>query len=231
MNTATMEDMTFTQRLATVAALVLGIPDALRRAWDRRQELAPVWGRYFMTFMLGALFGVLILRGQHAYLTRDEPIITAAERRAGVQTVADPAPVEEPEDVDEQAQAAAIAEAAARREAEAMARVLYGMARYRSREAQEAICWCVLNRVESTLFPDSVEAVCSQPVQWMGYSAKNPVTQELYDVAYEVLQTWKGGGIRPMPQDYLYLSWSETEIVLRTSFNETSRTHYWHAAG
>ena len=65
----------------------------------------------------------------------------------------------------------------------------------------------------------------------MGYSGKNPVTQELYDVAMEVLTTWKDHGIRPMPQDYLYLSWSETEIVLRTSFNETARTHYWHAAG
>ena len=231
MNTATMEDMSFTQQLATMAALILGIPDALRRTWQRRRELAPVWGRYFLTFMLGALFGVLLLRGQHAYLTRDEPIITAADRRAGVQTVTVEEPAEEPEAVDEQAQAAAIEEAAAHREAEAMARVLYGMARYRSREAQEAICWCVLNRVESTLFPDSVEAVCSQPVQWMGYSAQNPVTQELYNVAYEVLQTWKNGGIRPMPQDYLYLSWSETEIVLRTSFNETARTHYWHAAG
>lgn len=231
MNTATMEDMSFTQQLATMAALILGIPDALRRTWQRRRELAPVWGRYFLTFMLGALFGVLLLRGQHAYLTRDEPIITAADRRAGVQTVTVEEPAEEPEAVDEQAQAAAIEETAAHREAEAMARVLYGMARYRSREAQEAICWCVLNRVESTLFPDSVEAVCSQPVQWMGYSAQNPVTQELYNVAYEVLQTWKNGGIRPMPQDYLYLSWSETEIVLRTSFNETARTHYWHAAG
>lgn len=233
MNTATMEDMSLTQQLATMAALILGIPDALRRVWARRRELAPVWGRYFLTFMLGALFGVLLLRGHHAYLTRNEPIITAADRRAGVQTVtvAETAPAAEPAEEDTQAQAEAIAEAAARREAEAMARVLYGMARYRSKEAQEAICWCILNRVESTQFPDSVEAVCAQPVQWMGYSANNPVTQELYDVANGVLQTWKSGGIRPMPQDYLYLSWSETEIVLRTSFNETARTHYWHAAG
>lgn len=233
MNTETMEDMSLTQQLATMAALILGIPDALRRVWSRRRELSPVWGRYFLTFMLGALFGVLLLRGHHAYLTRDEPIITAADRRAGVQTVAEPVtePVAEPEPLVQEAQEEAIAEAAAVREAQAMARVLYGMARYRSKEAQEAICWCILNRVESTQFPDSVEAVCAQPVQWMGYSASNPVTQELYDVARGVLDVWKGGGIRPMPQDYLYLSWSETEIVLRTSFNETARTHYWHAAG
>ena len=233
MNTATMEDMSFTQQLATMAALILGIPDALRRAWARRRELSPVWGRYFLTFMLGALFGVLLLRGQHAALTRDEPIITAADRRAGVQTVtvAETAPAAEPAEENTQAQAEAIAEAAARREAEYMARVLYGMARYRSREAQEAICWCILNRVESSLFPNSVEEVCAQDKQWMGYSGKNPVTQDLYDVAMEVLTTWKERGIRPMPQDYLYLSWSETEIVLRTSFNETARTHYWHAAG
>ena len=231
MNTATMEDMSFSQQLAMLTALVLGIPDALRRVWSRRRELAPVWGRYFLTFMLGALFGVLLLRGHHAYLTRGEPIITAADRRSGVQTVAETVPEAEPEVEVIAAQAEEIAEAAKSREAEYMARVLYGMARYRSREAQEAICWCILNRVESSLFPNSVEEVCSQDKQWMGYSGKNPVTQDLYDVAMEVLTTWKERGIRPMPQDYLYLSWSETEIVLRTSFNETARTHYWHAAG
>lgn len=214
--------------LATLIAIIMAIPGAIKSAWERRQELAPVWGRYFLAFMLGALCAVLILRGQHASVTRDEPVITQADRRAAAVEEPVETPVEEP--VDLEAQAAAIEAAAVQREAQYMARVLYGTARNHSVEAQRAVCWLIINRVESSLFPNSVEEVCAQPVQWMGYASDNPVTQDLYAVAMEVLDAWHSGGIRMFSQDYLYLSWSEKEIVLRTSFNETSRTRYWHVA-
>ena len=41
-------------------------------------------------------------------------------------------------------------------EAEAVAKVLYGTALHNSREAQEAVVWCIINRTESSLFPDSI---------------------------------------------------------------------------
>ena len=90
--------------------------------------------------------------------------------------------------------------------------------------------WCIINRTESSLFPDSIVEVCKQPVQWMGYADDNPVIRDLYDLADEVLSGWRSGGYRIISPDYLYMSWSSDEIVLRTTFEETARTHYWRAS-
>ena len=120
-------------------------------------------------------------------------------------------------------------EAQHREEAEAVAKVLYGTALHNSREGQEAVVWCIINRTESSLFPDDVVSVCKQPVQWMGYADDNPIIKDLYDLADEVLTGWRNGGYRIISPDYLYMSWSSDEIVLRTTFEETSRTHYWRA--
>lgn len=211
--------------MAVLCVALMRTGKAAREAWRNRKALAPVVGRYAIVFILGMLLSVLMLRTKDAKEHRDEPIIPR-ESTVAAEVAAEPAPVD-PEEA-RAAELDAINQAAIRREAQYMARVLYGTARYHSKATQEAVCWCIINRVESSLFPNSVEEVCSQRVQWVGYSSNNPVTQELYDVAMSVLETWHDKGIRMIPQDYLYLSWSEDEIVLRTSFNETARTHYWH---
>ena len=128
----------------------------------------------------------------------------------------------------EQAKAQEVA-AAARADREAVARVLYGTALHHSEDAQKAVVWCILNRVDSSLYPNSIQEVCSQPSQWMGFSEDNPVIANLYAVADEVISGWESGGYRAVSPDYLFLSWTQDEIVLRTTFNETSRTHYWRA--
>jgi len=69
--------------------------------------------------------------------------------------------------------------------------------------------------------------VCEQPKQWMGYSDENPVLTELYDLALTELKTWYSGGHRPMSNDYIYLSWSSKEILLRDTFEENKNTNYW----
>lgn len=114
------------------------------------------------------------------------------------------------------------------READAMARVLYGTAQRCGEEARRAICWCIINRCESPIFPDSIEGVCAQEAQWMGYSAENPVIEELYDTARGVVDAWHDGGRRMIGTDFLYMSWEGTTISLRTSFEEGASTRYWH---
>lgn len=221
-----------TKVMAILSVAGLKAAAMAREAWRNRRDLAPVVGRYLVVFMLGMICAITMLRARDAKTIRDVPFTTREELAAKAAAQAAAAEItEEPEVSSPVADMAAIQDAAMKREAQYMARVLYGTARYHSRETQEAVCWCIINRVESSLFPNSVEEVCSQSVQWVGYSNNNPVTQELYDVAMGVIQAWHDKGIRMIPQDYLYLSWSEDEIVLRTSFNETARTHYWHAAG
>ncbi len=114
-------------------------------------------------------------------------------------------------------------------EAEVVAKVLYGTALHNTREQQEAVVWCILNRVENSFYPDNVIDVCRQDRQWMGYSDDNPILQELYDVAYDILTGYYEGSYRAMSPEYVFLSWSSTEIVLRDTFEETSHTHYWRA--
>lgn len=121
------------------------------------------------------------------------------------------------------------AKAAHTADCEAVARVLYGTALHHSEDAQKAVVWCILNRVDSSLYPNTISEVCEQPSQWMGYGEENPIISGLYDIADEVITAWQSGEYRPMSPDYLFLSWTADEIILRTTFNEGRNTHYWRA--
>ena len=112
-------------------------------------------------------------------------------------------------------------------EAEYIAKVLYGMARNHSTADQRAVVWCILNRVEYHSYPDTIVEICEQPRQWIGYSSENPVLDELYDLALTELKTWYNDGHRPMSNDYIYLTWSSKEILLRDTFEENKITNYW----
>lgn len=112
-------------------------------------------------------------------------------------------------------------------EAEYIAKVIYGTARNHSDSDKKAVVWCILNRVEHHSHPDTIAEVCEQPKQWMGYSDENPVLEDIYDLALAELKIWHSGGHRPMSNDYIYLSWSSKEIILRDSFEENKDTHYW----
>ena len=113
------------------------------------------------------------------------------------------------------------------REAEYIAKVIYGTARNHADSDRRAVVWCILNRVEHYSHPDTVAEVCEQPKQWMGYSSDNPVLTELYELALAELKIWHNDGHRPMSNDYIYLSWSSKEILLRDTFEENKKTNYW----
>lgn len=113
------------------------------------------------------------------------------------------------------------------REAEYIAKVIYGTARNHVDSDKKAVVWCILNRVEHYAHPNTIAEVCEQPKQWMGYSSDNPVLTENYDLALAELKTWYNDGHRPMSSDYIYLSWSSKEILLRDTFEENKNTHYW----
>lgn len=113
------------------------------------------------------------------------------------------------------------------KEAEYIAKVIYGMDRNHADSDRKAIVWCILNRVEHHSHPDTVQGVCEQAKQWMGYSPENPVLADFYDLALEELKIWYSGGHRPMSNKYIYLTWSSKEILLRDTFEENKKTNYW----
>lgn len=113
-------------------------------------------------------------------------------------------------------------------EAEWIARVMYGMYRPEHKDSDlRAIVWCILNRVDNKAYPSEVQAVCQQKSQWMGYSDDNPVIAKMYDIALAELKKWHGDSVRPMSSDYVYLTWSSKEILLRDTFAENRSTNYW----
>lgn len=113
-------------------------------------------------------------------------------------------------------------------EAEWIARVMYGMYRPDHKDSDlRAIVWCILNRVDNKAYPSEVQAVCQQKSQWVGYSDDNPVIAKLYDIALTELKKWHGDSVRPMSADYVYLTWSSKEILLRDTFAENRSTNYW----
>lgn len=113
------------------------------------------------------------------------------------------------------------------REAECVAKVFYGLDRNHSESDLRGVAWCIFNRVENPAYSDTIQGVCEQPKQWIGYSPDNPVLTKHYDLALEELKIWHSGGHRPMSNDYIYLSWSSKEIILRDTFEENKNTHYW----
>ena len=93
----------------------------------------------------------------------------------------------------------------------ALAQMLYGEARGCALDNQQKAVWCVLNRVDDSRFPDTIQGVLSQPSQFHGYSPDFPVWDELKDVALDVLTRWsleKQGVIveRELPNTYLWFT-------------------------
>lgn len=103
-------------------------------------------------------------------------------------------------------------------EAVYIAKTVWGEARGCSREEQEQVIWCILNRVDDPRFPNDVIGVVTQPYQFHGYSAEFPVEQALYDLAVDVLDRWKNGGERNLGPEYLYFSGDGVHNYFRVEY-------------
>ena len=95
-------------------------------------------------------------------------------------------------------------------EAAYIAKTVWGEARGISVEEQEKVIWCVLNRVDCSRYPDTIKGVVTSGA-FHGYYKSNPVWEEHYILALEVIAKWlfekEGGEIeRLLESDYYYFS-------------------------
>lgn len=210
------------------AALIDKAAGYIKSAWRRVKDNARYIQPLALLFLLVALFVVITAR-----VKLDNDRIREAQETAAAEEMR--LDLEKQEAIrasmvaSEQAKAQEAA-AAHRADCEAVARVLYGTALHHSEDAQKAVVWCIINRAESSLYPDSIQEVCEQPSQWMGYSDSNPIIESLYEIADEVLSGWESGGYRAISPDYLFLTWTRDEIVLKTTFTDGKNTHYWRVS-
>ena len=190
---------------------------ARRRAQARRRRL-----RVIFLFLLGALLTVFLARVD-AGGTQEQ--MTVKLESPGIPKAATPAPshtpapeqVAKPEENPAQDWSA---------EAEVLAKTVYGEARGCSITEQAAVIWCVLNRVddECAFWPDDIIGAATQPKQFHGYYAGNPVTQEHYELALDVIDRWqreKNGEAdvgRVLPPEYLYFHGDGEHNHFRTEY-------------
>lgn len=97
-----------------------------------------------------------------------------------------------------------------KKEIQMIAKVIYREARgVKSKAQQAAVAWCILNRVDSKGFPNTISKVITQPRQFAWYP-NTPVKKEFEKLAEDVVRRWllekkgqKKVG-RTLPKNYLY---------------------------
>lgn len=73
-----------------------------------------------------------------------------------------------------------------------ISRTIWGEARGCEPKEQEAVAWCILNRVDDERFPGTVEGVVTAKNQFSGFSWNFPA-DVFEDVARDVLIRWHNG--------------------------------------
>lgn len=97
-----------------------------------------------------------------------------------------------------------------------IAKTIYGEAGVvRSKARRAAVGWCILNRVDSPIFPDTVEAVVTAPSQFHGYSADSEPPESYYELARDILtryhreQQGEADVGRTLPKGYCFF-WGDS---------------------
>ena len=96
-------------------------------------------------------------------------------------------------------------------------------------EAKALACWVVLNRMESSEYPDNIEEVLLQPEQFCEFSDKEEPTEANFIIATNQLSRYYNGDIRPVPSTAIFIAVTNNGVELRDDFKETARTQYWRA--
>lgn len=110
------------------------------------------------------------------------------------------------------------------------AKLLWGEARgVKSKAEKAAVIWCVLNRIDAG-YASTIEKVITARGQFTGYKRSNPVTDELYELARDVLMRYylEKAGIqnagRTLPKDYLWFTGYRGRNRFRNKYRSTN---YW----
>ena len=113
-----------------------------------------------------------------------------------------------------------------------LSKLLYREARgINSKTEQAAVAWCVLNRVDSNQFPNTIRGVITQRNQF-AWVSNTPVWQSLYDLSKDVVTRWlleKYRTIpdvgRVLPKDYLFFAGKRGRNYFRKGYRTSS---YWN---
>lgn len=109
-------------------------------------------------------------------------------------------------------------------EAVALAILADSSAAGKSDEVKRILMWVAINRVEdrSNGYGGTLIDEINRPKQWQGYDPEGMYLQSTYDIALEVLSTWKNNGPRPIYKDMLWSVYNaDGSITVRNRYNDT----------
>ncbi len=96
-------------------------------------------------------------------------------------------------------------------------------------EAKALACWVVINRMDSSLYPDDVLSVLQQEGQFCEFDDGTPPTEGNVTTANNQLARYYNGDIRPAPPSAVFITVSTDGVVLRDNWEETAQTGHWRA--
>lgn len=92
-----------------------------------------------------------------------------------------------------------------------------------AREERMAVAWCVLNRVDSEQFPDTVWEVVNQHGQFSLYSLENEIDPDIYRECWYVAAGHITGSERSLPEEYVFYQGDGKHNYFRKEYNSTER--------
>lgn len=94
----------------------------------------------------------------------------------------------------------------------------------KSDTVKRILMWVAINRVEdrSNGYGGTLIEEINRPRQWQEYDPEGMYLQSTYDIAVEVLETWRTNGPRPIYNDMLWSVYnSDGSITIRNRFRDT----------
>ena len=78
-------------------------------------------------------------------------------------------------------------------------------------------------------YPGTMQEVIAQPNQWMFYDPETKFSTHDREIAEKILRAYYEDGIIPngLTDEYVYGSWSESDYVLRNTWDFGSSTRTW----
>lgn len=90
-----------------------------------------------------------------------------------------------------------------------------------------------LARVMNKAYPGTMAEVIAQPNQWMFYDPETKFSTHDREIAEKILRAYYEDSIVPngLTEDFVYGSWSESDYVLRNTWDFGSSTRTWRYQG
>lgn len=106
-----------------------------------------------------------------------------------------------------------------------LARTIHGEASICSTLVKSQVAWCILNRVDSKDFPNTIREVVTANKQFQGFYRESDTvyTLEEWQMAYQIIKAWRNcdDRYRSLPSNYTYMRGDGVTNYFTTRFTKS----------